>query len=149
MHVSYLRVDFGGFMWYRVHDTSVMSEAHPTTTPEQLETDAFAVFREVPGESDLKLIERPDVPSYDGSNEDGEQLSQSTRMQLAVMHAVEADGTSIYPEGTKTLSMTRDVPVSDGEEFMVMHDVEESMTFTPYRDDEALRETWENHGEEL
>lgn len=121
---------------------------HPTTTPEQLETDAFAVFRSLPGQANLHLIKRVEVPQYSQPNADGEQLSRSEREQLAVQFAVVADDSHIEGPDGYTIGPNRYGQI-EGEEFLVMHDVEEPMQHVPFQRNPAVAGVWNPNEEKL
>jgi hypothetical protein len=131
-------------MWKRSLYPSVMSEAHPTTTPEQLETDTFAVFRDFPANQNLELIDRVQVPRHDQPNESGGEMRVQTRKQLAVMLAVENERTFIESFNNPHSEVENYQDIA-GEEFMVMHDVEAHMQHVPYNPTEQLRNIVEAH----
>jgi hypothetical protein len=125
-----------------------MSEAHPTVTPAQLETDTFAVFRSLPGEPNLHLIKRVEVPRYSQPNEDGVELSRSKREQLAVQFAVTADDSHIEGPNGYTIGPNRYGEI-EGEEFLVMHDVDAPMQHVQFQRNPAVAGVWDPNEEEL
>jgi len=113
-----------------------MTEAHPTVTPKQSKTDTFAVFgdqsAQLDGHNDLVLIGRVEVPRYTQPSADGVQMDAGKRHALAVYRAVQQNWRNAPPEG---------------EEFMVMYDVEEPMAFAPYEENPAFAGVWNPEGE--
>jgi hypothetical protein len=109
----------------------VMStQAHPTVEPEQTKTDTFAVFSDNAMADEMALIRRVEVPRYSVPTSDGVELSFGKRLSLAVAFAIEAEDTSPPPE------------LVAGNEYMVMHDIEDAMEFTQYEQNPAFDATW-------
>jgi hypothetical protein len=108
-----------------------MAEAHPTSTPEQAQTDNYAVFgdqsAQLDSHNDLVLIGRVEVPRYSQPNVDGVRLDTSKRLTLAVHRAIEQNWRGEPPEG---------------EEFMVMRDLDAPMDFVQYEQNPAFDGVW-------
>lgn len=108
-----------------------MTEAHPTVTPKQSKTDTFAVFgdqsAQLDAHNDLVLIGRVEVPRYTQPSADGVEMDTGKRLALAVHRAIEQNWREEPPEG---------------EEFMVMTDVEESMAFAEYENNPSFAGIW-------
>lgn len=104
---------------------------HPTTKPAQVQTDEWAVFgdqaAQLDAHNDLVLIGRVEVPQYSQPNADGVELDRDKRLALAVHRAVEQNHRGAPPEG---------------EEFMVMTDLEEPMEFVQYEENPAFEGVW-------
>lgn len=101
------------------------ANTHTTAEPEQTKTDEMAVFgdqsAQLDAQSDLVLLSRVDVPQYDSPDASGEKLSAGERYEIAVAKAIRARD---------------DVPAEmlDGQEYMVLYDLEKSMAHAQYDD---------------
>lgn len=111
-----------------------MSQAHPTVEPEQTKTDTFAVFgdrsAQLDRENDLVLIARVEVPRYPVPEAGAEPLSMGQRIGMAVQWAVTMQSTSPDPA------------MVEGEEFMVMHDMDEPMAFAEFERNPTVAGCW-------
>lgn len=118
---------------------TVMSQAHSTVRPEQTKTDTFAVFADNPQDphSDLVLLKRVEVPRYPVPEAGAERLSFDQRLQMAVQWAVAADDTSVPPE------------MVEGQEFMVMHDLDEPMEFARFQRNPTVAGCWNPNEESV
>jgi hypothetical protein len=134
-----------------------MAEAHPTTTPKQAQTDEMAVFgdrsAQLDAEADLVLLARVEVPRFAKREAGAAELSKGKRLALAVKFAVESAESS----GRSSTVGKRSEPKSDhtspppmmveGEEFMVMDDLEGPMHEVPYdAGNPTLNEVWNPNG---
>lgn len=114
---------------------------HPTTTPEQAKTDTFAVFRDSPANQNLELIGRVEVPTHTQPSADGREMSKGEREKLAVYRAVTREESHIegpdgYPLNETTLHQI------DGEEFLIMRDVDKPMKFAPFTAESWYHDVW-------
>lgn len=117
-----------------------MSEAtHPTTKPEQVQTDTFAVFADARHDpaSNLVLIKRVEVPRYSVPNDNGVELSKAKRTSLAVTFAVTASDT------------TPDPAMVEGSEFLVLSDIEAPMAHVPFERNPAVAGCWNPNEESV
>jgi hypothetical protein len=119
-----------------------MSEAHTTTTPEQAQTDEWAVFADNPQDlhSNLALIKRVEVPRYAVPTADGAELSREQRLSMAVYWAVKAED-SAYPM-MGVAGSAQDYEMVEGQEFMVMTDLEEPMEFAYFEQNPTIDSCW-------
>jgi hypothetical protein len=114
---------------------------HPTTEPEQMETDTMAVFADNPQDptSNLVLVGRIEVPRYDQPDSDGELLDTGTRLEVAVHRAIQSEDTS-FPAGH--IPVEEQMELVDGQEFMVMTDIEEPMSFAQFDMEQDFDHIW-------
>jgi hypothetical protein len=111
---------------------------HPTTTPEQAQTDEFAVFSDTPGRANLELLGRVEVPTHSEPTADGERLTEHERLALAVHRAVTAEDTFV-PD-----AMGNEVAPEEltGEVFMVMTGMDDAMEFCSFTQNPPV-DAWE------
>jgi hypothetical protein len=114
------------------------ANTHPTTTPKQAQTDTYAVFADNPQDPhpNLTLIKRVEVPRYTTRDEDGVEMGPDKRLQLAVQWAVTAEDSAAPPE------------MVEGQEFMVMHDLEAPMAFVEFQRNPAVAGVWNPNKDE-
>lgn len=120
-----------------------MAQAHPTVEPEQRETDTFAVFRAMPGKPNMELIANVEVPRYSQPDASGVELDTSKRLSLAVARAVERDDTFIESAHDSGVEVQAGYEYIEGEEFMVMHDLDKPMDFVAYVQNPAFEGVWD------
>jgi hypothetical protein len=111
-----------------------MAESHPTSEPEQVQTDTFAVFTDNPQDPhpNLTLLKRVEVPQYSQPDEAGVRLDLDKRLQLAVQWAVTAEDSPVVNYG-----------MVEGDEFMVMHDLNKPMAFVEFQRNPAVAGVWD------
>jgi hypothetical protein len=101
------------------------ANTHTTAEPAQTKTDEMAVFGDQSAQldpnEDLVLLGRYDVPRYDSPDESGNELSAGERYAIAVAKAIR-DRDDVPPE------------MLDGEEYMVLYDLEKPMAHAQYDD---------------
>lgn len=103
---------------------------HPTTQPEQAQTDHYLVFQEQAG--GLLLVKQVEVPRYSQPNADGVRLDEDKQLSLAVARAVES----------KEGYMLHEAEV--GEEFYVLDEVgDDEFEFVRYEQNPSFDAVWD------
>lgn len=104
-----------------------MSQAHPTTTPEQMQTDTWLVFGNTePKYTDTTnktFIDTVEVPRYSQPNSGGVELNRDKRLALAVYRADEYG--------------------YEGETYWVLTGVEEEFEAVEYERNPAFDGVWD------
>lgn len=129
------------YTYPRPHLECSMAEAHQTSTPRQVQTESYAVFRDL-GEPNLRFIGQIEVPRYSQPTADGVELSRAKRLSLAVARAVESDETFIENFMDPNVEQD-DLSEIEGEEFLVLTEVGEDLEHVAYEQNPAFDGVWD------